>query len=197
MKKLFILLLSLSIAALAFGQPQNQKKQGPGKPDFERIRAERVAFITSEVGLTAAEAEKFWPVYNKIDEEQRALRKAENQAAKALKKAIAEGQDTEALLDEYLKAKEANVNLHIRAADQYKMILPPEKVAKFFTCDEQFLRRQLGKLQGPGNKGYRARPDGQGRQGGQGAEGQGHGGQGFSGQCPGNSHFAPLRAIRK
>lgn len=159
MKKLFTIMLAVCIAVAAFAQPQGGfKKQGP-KPDFEKIKAEKVAFITSEVGLTAKEAEAFWPIYNKVEAEQNALQKAERDASKALRKALAEGQDTKALLNEYLKAKEANVNLQVRAAKDYKKVLSDDKVAKFYVSEEKFLRTQLGKLGGvPG--GHRGGPQG-------------------------------------
>ena len=148
MKKLFTLTLALCIALAAFAQPQGRQGRKGDRPDFEKIKAEKVAFITSEIGLTAKEAEAFWPVYNKIEEEQLALNKAERDAFRALNKAISEGQDTDALLDTYLKAKEANVNLHAKAVKDYRKVLPADKVAKFYTCEEKFLRKQLGELRG-------------------------------------------------
>lgn len=155
MKKLFAISLAVLVAAAAFAQPQGgQKKQG-GKPDFEKIKAEKVAFITSEVGLTAKEAEAFWPIYNKVESEQAELRKAEHQASAALRKAINEGSNADALLNDYIKAKEANVNLHLKAAKDYKKVLSADKVAKFYLCEEKFLRQQLGKL-GGGHKGHGA-----------------------------------------
>ena len=33
----------------------------------EKMRAERVAFLTTAMELTPAEAEKFWPVYNSME----------------------------------------------------------------------------------------------------------------------------------
>lgn len=146
MKKLVIVVLAACMAVSALAQSQGDKKWG--KPDFEKIKAEKVAFITSEVGLTSKEAEAFWPIYNRIEEEQHALIKAERQAYKALSEAIAAGTDTKAALDAYIKAKEANVNLQIRGAKDYGKVLSAEKVAKFYTCEEKFLRSQLGKLGG-------------------------------------------------
>ena len=158
MKKVVVIMLALGIAAAAIAQPRGDKKDFRGaKPDFEKIKAEKVAFITSEVGLTSKEAEAFWPIYNKVEEEQHALMKAEREAYKALSDAIAEGKDTGALLDAYLKAKEANTNLHIRAAKDYKKVLSAEKVAKFYVCEEKFLRKQLGRLGGGAGSGTEKR----------------------------------------
>lgn len=179
MKKLLIVVFAACIAAAASAQTQGDGKEFKGNANSDRIKAEKIAFITTEVGLTSKEAEAFWPIYNKVDEEQRALQKAEREAFKALNKAIKEGTDTKALLDNYLKAKEANVNLHVRAVKDYKKVLSDEKVAKFYTCEEKFLRRQLGKL-GGGNKGGHGGPG----YGGKGFNGERnfHGGKDFSGE---------------
>lgn len=151
MKRLISILLTISIAAAALAQPQGAKK-GPGaqgRPDFEKMKAERVAFITSEVGLTAQEAEAFWPVYNEIENQQVELMKAEKKAYMELSKALKGGEgNVQALLDAYLKAKGENVNLHVANAKKYQKVLSVEKTAKFFTCEEKFRRQQIGKLGG-------------------------------------------------
>ena len=106
MKKLVSILLSLSIAAVALAQNQGGHKHGDWQKHFEKIKAERVAFITSEVGLTSQEAEVFWPVYNKIEAAQIELNKSERKAYMALCKALSTGEgDSAALLDAYLEAK--------------------------------------------------------------------------------------------
>ena len=54
-------LLALVMSVSAYAQP------GAGHDGWrERVRSQKIAFITSEVGLTPQEAEKFWPVYNPV-----------------------------------------------------------------------------------------------------------------------------------
>lgn len=43
---------------------------------FEAIESEKIAFITKELRLTPAEAQKFFPLYNKYNEEMWELRRA-------------------------------------------------------------------------------------------------------------------------
>ena len=161
MKQLISILLTLSISVAALAQPQNGPGKGQHKHDFEKIRAEKVAFITSEVGLTAEEAQAFWPLYNEIENQQKELMIAERKAYMALCKALGEGQgDTAALLDAYLKAKSANQNLQLAASDKYLKIHSVEKVARFYTCDEKFRRQQIGKLGGRGHNDGRGAPQG-------------------------------------
>lgn len=40
----------------------------------EKIKALKIAYITEQLNLTESEAEKFWPLYNKFDEEMMSLR---------------------------------------------------------------------------------------------------------------------------
>ena len=149
MKKLISVLLTISIAVAALAQPQGRPRQKGQMPDFEKMKAERVAFITSEVGLTSEDAQAFWPIYNKVEEKQRELNKAEKTAFMELSKALKDGDgNVDALLDAYIKAKQANVNLHFANAKEYKKAIGAEKTAKFFTCDEKFRRQQIGKLSG-------------------------------------------------
>ena len=155
MKKLISILLTVSIAAAVFAQPQGKPGHKGQHPDFEKMRAERVAFITSEVGLTSEDAQAFWPIYNKVEEKQRELNKAEKTAFLELSKALKDGEgNVDALLDAYIKAKQANVNLHFASAKEYKKAIGAEKTAKFFTCDEKFRRQQIGKLRG-GHDGHK------------------------------------------
>lgn len=163
MKRLISVLLTVSIAAVALAQPQGKPARNGHHPDFEKMKAERVAFITSEVGLTAEDAQAFWPVYNKVEEQQRDLQKAEKTAYMELSKALKEGQgNVDALLDSYIKAKQANVNLHLAYVKDYKKAIGAEKTAKFLTCDEKFRRQQIGKLRGgPGGPGMPGGPRGE------------------------------------
>ena len=61
---IFVLCLGLS------GQAQKKDRH-------EQIKALRVPFLTEELNLTPAEAEKFWPIYNAHEEKLRTLRKQE------------------------------------------------------------------------------------------------------------------------
>ena len=88
-------------------------------------------------------------------QKQRELNKAEKTAFLELSKALKDGEgNVDALLDAYIKAKQANVNLHFASAKEYKKAIGAEKTAKFFTCDEKFRRQQIGKLRG-GHDGHK------------------------------------------
>ena len=62
---LFMFLVTFSFYA------QNDKKVDEKR---EKIKAYKVSLLTTELELTSAEAEKFWPIYNAFDDKQYELR---------------------------------------------------------------------------------------------------------------------------
>lgn len=149
MKKFLAILIAASITIVSFAQDNApQQKKGNGA---ERIRAEKIAYLTARIDLTVEEAQAFWPLYNKIEAEQKELAKAEREAFKALNIAIREGKpeaEVSKLLDAYVSAKQANVNLHLQNSKAYKKVLSSAKLAKFYTADEMFRRMQINNLRG-------------------------------------------------
>lgn len=162
MKKIIsTLAIALVCSVAVFAQNKEAKKAA--KNDFrEKMRSEQVAFITSELNLTEAEAQAFWPVYNDIQAQKREAFGKSFEAMKALKEAVDNGSDTKKLLDEYLKAKKAVDEIEYDAPAKYSKVLPAEKVAKLVLSEERFRHQQIGRLGGgnrPGGHGERPQRD--------------------------------------
>ena len=164
MKKLISMVcLALLVALTASAQEKSEKK---GANWQDKVRAERVAFLTTELDLSEAEAQDFWPVYNAVQKERRDAFKAVHSAAKALSNALKKGEgDTAALLEAYLKAHEQTTALERSSVERFKKVLPIEKVAKLSLAEEKFRHRQIGQLQPGRPQGNRP---GQNRQPGRG-----------------------------
>ena len=165
MKKVISVLLAFTLVgvmAFAQGQKGHAKKNGNKNDWREKVRAEQVAFITSELDLTEAEAQAFWPVYNEVQAKRREAFKASADAFKALQEG-ADGENAAALLDAYLSSKKAGEAFEADAVKSYQKVLPVNKVAKLLVAEEKFRHQQIGKL-GKGQGG----PQGPGRPGGRG-----------------------------
>ena len=67
MTKKLIPILILFISVSAFAQR--------GEKMNERIKAQKIAFITEKLSLTSEEAQEFWPIYNEIEAKKETLRK--------------------------------------------------------------------------------------------------------------------------
>ena len=169
MKKIisvFALAALMSVAALAQDFEKGQKK-GDNDAWREKVRAEQVAFITSELDLTESEAQKFWPVYNDIQAQRREAYKESFEAMKELEESIQNDKDQDKKLDKYVSAKRKIAEIENDSVKKYSKVLPKQKVAKLLLSEERFRHNQIGKLgQGgrPGGHGQMhqgQRPDGQ------------------------------------
>ncbi len=152
MKKILTLLAVLTISlptVFAQGRPQ-----GNDEGWKERVNAQKIAFITMELGLTTEEAQAFWPVYYKYSELNAKLGAAVMDAYKDLEKALKDNENVEAKLDAYTKALDARTGNAAEAAKEYKKVIPVEKVAKLYMADEKFRFQQIQRLHngGPGNQ---------------------------------------------
>lgn len=163
MKRIISLVCLLTVVVTgAWAQPQRgQHKKGQNEDWREKVRAEQVALITNELGLTEAEAQAFWPVYNEVQNARREAFKNSHDAFKALQEGV-NGTDVESLLANYLTAKQACETQEMDAIKRYKTVLPASKVAKLLLAEEKFRQQQIGKLGGG--------PRGPGRQGGPGPQ---------------------------
>lgn len=157
------------LALLSFSNIQAQPKQ---KCNWqEKMMSEKIAFITMELQLTPEEAQVFWPVYNQINQKNKEAQKAMSKAYRAMVKAMEEGtvsdKELNALLDDYLAAKQAHKEAGKGDADQYRKVLPAKKVAKLYVAEENFRRHHIrnfkGGHKGPGGAGCPAQGNGSGR----------------------------------
>ncbi len=130
----------------------------------EKVKAQKVAFITTKVDLTVEEAQKFWPVYNQVSARRDAAIQAENEAYRNLRKAVKE--NDAAKIAEAMKAYTAAVDNKDKfiSADvaAYRKVLPEAKVAQVILAEEQFRRDQMARL-------HQGHKSGKGPQKGQGA----------------------------
>jgi len=72
MKKYILILFVM------FGNFYASKAQQGDETKAERIEALKIAFITNKLQLTPAEAQKFWPVYNRYETDLREVIKSSN-----------------------------------------------------------------------------------------------------------------------
>ena len=165
------LFVVLSLGAQSHKQSEQGKKFKEGVEEFrkeamERLQSEHVAYLTNELQLTPEEAQAFWPVYNKAQDEQRKNHCELSAAKKALKDAVKEGKGESELkkaLTAYNKARTSQRYVIGDYQSQFEKILGVEKTAKLYIAEDSFRTRQIHRLgdsgRGPQRPGV-ARPQG-------------------------------------
>jgi hypothetical protein len=141
MKRGIIFMASLMImsASVLRGQAQNR----------ERLESYKIAFFTQRLKLTPSEAEKFWPLYNDLQE-----RRAGIQAERTKLKVMANQQpgklSKEELItmgDKLIELEVLNTELTVEFHKNLKTALPPEKVIRFYQAEDQLKLILLNQLQ--------------------------------------------------
>lgn len=131
---------------------------------MDKMKSEKIAFITAQLDLTPEEAQVFWPVYNQISKEkmesQKAMMKAYHELMKALNEDNVSDKEIDRLLDAYLIAKQANKAFAKGDADKYRKVLPSKKVAKLYVAEERFRRHHIQSMRHhPGQEHGRQTPE--------------------------------------
>ena len=143
MKKI-ITIIAAATAILCFSTSASAHKRC-GEDWKEKMQSEKIAFLTTEIGLTPEEAQAFWPVYNQVEKDKDEAMHNVIKAYKELCKAIEDGsKDVSALLDKYIAAQAKMNEVENGVAAKYKAVLPVEKVAKLYVSEERFRRLHGG-----------------------------------------------------
>ena len=153
MKNFVKLLLSVALIAFCFtAGAQNN----PGGDWMSRMRSEKIAFLTTEIGLTPEEAQVFWPLYNKAEAEETAAFNETRKCFSALNEAVQQKKsqsEISKLLHDYTAAVSKSQGIQAKYVSQYEKVLSAEKVAKLFLAEERFRNNQIMRLQGGGFNG--------------------------------------------
>lgn len=146
MKNLFIALLFIVLPGLALAQ-------GP-RMDDGKFEANKVAFITTKLDLSANEAKIFWPIYNDYVRELSTLRKERFQKMISFRKIkeIDDMSDAEiqALITNDFDFKQRDLNIEKKYYNKFKSSLSIKIVGKFYRAQEAFKKEILNQYRGGG-----------------------------------------------
>lgn len=154
MRKITRLLL-ITILAFAGAWSSSAQDRNGRNGWQERIKAEKIAYLTDAMDLSPAEAEKFWPVYNRAESEMRQSWRLIMDAYRALEASVKDSKDDKeisALLDKYLDAQEVADGIDRKYTTEYRKILSNDKIARLYIAEENFRRLQIHKLNKNDNK---------------------------------------------
>jgi hypothetical protein len=145
MKKIIIILLGFFIAANVVAQEEEPVVKDPKAQ--EKIKAARIAFITERLGLTPAEAEKFWPVYREFSLKREELRQQyrENRKNPDPKKTVE--QNEKDALDLGLNLKQRELDLEKEYSGKLLNAVPAQKVMALRGAEHDFRKLLIDQIQ--------------------------------------------------
>jgi len=143
-----LMITIVSLNAQRFGPEQRQRMQ-------QRIEAQRVAFITNQLDLTADESAAFWPIYNEFKEKEREKRRAVRPEKDAISMSESEARD---FLESQLQTESELIDLKREYFERMSEVISTPKVVRLNQVEMEFNRGVLERLKahqegGPGAKG--------------------------------------------
>lgn len=142
MKHAYLILWCFFWAAVAGAQTFDEDEIPSTAMD--RVRAQRVAFITEKIDMTSKEAEKFWPLFNEYEQEERQIR----QTYRKSQKRVIDMSDEEArqyLLSRFDMEQDL-LDLKRNYFLQLANIISPRKLAGFNRADLEFKKLLLDRI---------------------------------------------------
>ena len=131
-------LVLLTLILTSFGlQAQGQAR--------DRIKTLKVAFITERVGLTSEEAQAFWPIYNKHEEDLETIRRKERMELRSQissAESLSES-ESETLLDKMLALQNERHREEQDFMANIRKVIPAKKALLLIKAEEDFKRQLL------------------------------------------------------
>lgn len=140
MNKLITIIVLLSFSISSFAQ-RGGKMQ-------ERIKAQKIAFITNQLNLSANEAQKFWPIYNTFENKMEDIRKNDLKDVRlAMRKGDLTDSEAQTILDKFMAAEDKLHNAKRQLVTDLNKAIPPQKIIALKKAEEDFRKKLLEIMQ--------------------------------------------------
>jgi len=150
--KINALLLLLALLPLAAFSQGDQKEPGDKERD-DKVDKLKIAYITTELNLTSAEAEKFWPIYNELETKAKELRKANRKIEKEINESYETmtNEDAKKKMATIFENDEKETALRKEYGKKFSELLGDKRALKLLSLEHEFRRELLDRLkeQGP------------------------------------------------
>ncbi|MDO1501004.1 sensor of ECF-type sigma factor [Winogradskyella maritima] len=140
MKKIMTIVL---LSFLTFGFAQRDRE---GMRD--KIKAQKVAFITEKLSLTVEESQGFWPIYNKFDETMHQIKRKDMREIKMKIRQSENLSDADAdnLLNQYVSAEKKMHEAKMKMIQELKNVIPSAKIIRLRAAEDEFNKKLLERL---------------------------------------------------
>lgn len=138
------LMLNLCFLALVAGAQDFGVGDEISTTALDRVQAQRVAFITQKIDMTSKEAEKFWPLFNEYEREERKIRKQYQRNTRRIID-MSDG-EARAFLESRFDMEQELLDLKRQYFLKLADIISPRKLAGFNRADREFKKLLLNRI---------------------------------------------------
>jgi len=135
-KSIFTLILVLFVTTISFGQR---------RPDKEKIKSLKVAYITEQLNLTSKEAQSFWPIYNANEEKMEGFSSHERKQIYGKLRDVEQLSEKEvnALLEELIALEKEKHKAREKFMHDIRKVISAKKTVLLLKTENGFKRRLL------------------------------------------------------
>lgn len=138
-KQASLLMLVLLTFTTAFAQPGNRQQR------MEKIKSIKVGFITDRLHLTSDQATKFWPVYNKYEEDLRSVRRSFFQQYKDQRKNMDE-ETSKRFIEDHLEYQEEELKIKKKYKNEMLKVISAQQLAELYQAERDFRKMLVNEL---------------------------------------------------
>lgn len=142
LRTLTALTIGLLVASTSLAQDEEMPGLAPER--MKEIKAQKTAYLTTKLGLTSEEAQRFWPIYNEYDEAREKLRKEMRELHKS---AHSEGEMDEAkareVLNKGLEVRSRELELERTYNERFSKSVGAVKTLQLVKAERDFNREVL------------------------------------------------------
>jgi hypothetical protein len=144
MKRFNYLLIAIFFVGQAFSVPVFGQ-DGDKESRIERLKSQKVAFLTERIGLSSDDAQKFWPVYNEMSAKMDELWSEKMDNINKLYHSDREmsSSEKEAEVDNYINYEVERARLEKQYHEKFKKILSIDQVIKLYGAEHEFKKKML------------------------------------------------------
>jgi len=122
---------------------------------LERVHAMKVGFITSRLQLSASQAERFWPIYNRYESDLRATRRQHLKQRVAPRDMTDEQAKTQ--IENNLELQEAVIDLKKRYKNEFLKVISARQLMDLYDAEKDFRQELVKELRERKARNQRAR----------------------------------------
>ncbi|TYB70797.1 sensor of ECF-type sigma factor [Bizionia algoritergicola] len=135
MKQTILILVTVLLSTVGFSQNRDDH--------HEKIKTLKVAYITEKLNLTQTEAQNFWPIYNKFEEDHNKLRNDVSDKRKDIDMENLTESNAKSLIKEMELLYEKRYQSYQKYMKDLQTVLPAKKVVLLKKVEDDFKRKMF------------------------------------------------------
>ena len=143
MKKLILIFVIIS-GSICCTYAQNESHEDRR----QKYQAEKVAFLTDKLELTPSEAQKFWPLYNEMEDKKWEIQRMRHELESKVRDEGESLSDREVvkLTRDFTENLQKESRLYAEYNEKFLNVLPPKKVLSLYNAENEFRMHMIKKF---------------------------------------------------